>query len=204
MIQITAVDQPMPAELGGFHDMKGFFTGGQWKQSCESLVSFEKKLATAKGFDQKVEKHKEDVKKRFQKLVVLDDNFSGQMLSVSKIDGEAPGETCLYILTDPDGAWKKVQRVTNRCEVILKGMNWFKASGRGPLAGQMVASVGSFLHGCGRDNKRAAQKVGQWNNGSVPGVDRASFVKMKLEQQTGGQGHVATKATFRKVYPYVK
>ena len=68
----------------------------------------------------------------------------------------------------------------------------------------MATSVGSFLQGCGRDNKRAAQKVGQWNNGSVPGVDRASFVTMKLEQQTGGQGHVATKATFRKVYPYVK
>ena len=82
-------------------------------------------------------------------------------------------------------------------------MNWFGAPRQGPVAGKLVASVGSFLRGCSKDEKHANWKVKQWTNGTVPRVDKTCFPKMKLEHQRGDKGAVATKGTFRRVYPYV-
>ena len=52
-LHVTGVDVPMRGRLG-FHDVLGFFVQGRWKSVCGGLVSIEKKLAFASGFDGKV------------------------------------------------------------------------------------------------------------------------------------------------------
>lgn len=202
-LHVTGVDVPMRGRLG-FHDVLGFFAEGPWKSVCGGLVSVEKKLASMRGFDGKVQRHKNDVKKRFCKLAREDPRISGQLLSVSMVKGDFVGGTSLYFLGSPRGQWERVAVTSRKCQEVLSKLNWFVVAKRGPLQGQEVASVGSFLAAMGKDSNHAGVKVKTWASGSIAGVGRSSFQKMKLEQQRGGQGHVASRSTLQKVFPHVK
>ena len=67
-----------------------------------------------------------------------------------------------------------------------------------------MASVGSFLEALGKDKKAGYLKIPQWTNGSLPGVARSHFDFVKLEQQTGGKGWVASVETLRRIYRLTK
>ena len=202
-LHVTGVDVPMRGRLG-FHDVLGFFVQSRWKSVCGGLVSIEKKLASASGFDGRVQRHQDEVKKRFQKLVREDPRISGQLLSVSMVKGDFVGGTSLHFWGSPHGQWERVAVTSHKCEEVLSKLNWFAATKRGPLQGQEVASVGSFLAAMGKDSNHAGAKVKTWANGSIAGVGRSSFQKMKLEQQRGGQGYVASRGSLQKVFPHVE
>ena len=199
---VTAVDQKMKNNLG-YHDALGFFTTPERAQQCPGLVSLEKKIVKSWGFDNKVQKLHKIVAERFGKLQACDDRITGQLLSVSQLaDGGAIDKTVLYFLPTPEGQWERLQVVSSRCQAMLDKMNWFTALS-GPLAGEQVASVGSFLRKSGKLGKHANSYVKSWGDGSVPGVSKQSFPKLRLRQQRGGTGHVSTKTVFKKVFKYL-
>ena len=137
------------------------------------------------------------------KLQAAGEPITGQLLSVSMLgNGAAIEKTVLYFLTTPEGQWERLQVVSSRCQAVLEKMNWFTAFS-GPLAGQQVASVGSFLTKSGKRGKHANSYVASWGDGSVPGVSKQSFSKQRLRQQRGGKGYVSTKAVFKRVFKYV-
>ena len=199
---VTAVDEKMKNNLG-YHDALGFFTTPERVQQCPGLVTLEKKIGKSWGFDNKVQKWQKIAAERFGKLQACDDRITGQLLSVSKLaDGAAIDKTELYFLATPEGQWERLQVVSSRCQAVLDKMNWFTALS-GPLAGEQVASVGSFLKKSGKLGKHAKSYVASWGDGSVPGVSKHSFSKLRLRQQRGGRGHVSTKAVFKKVFKYL-
>ena len=73
---------------------------------------------------------------------------------------------------------------------------------KGKLKGLRVASVGSYLEALGKDKRAGYLKIPQWTNGSLPGVARTHFDYVKLEQQTGGIGWVASIDTLRRIYRF--
>lgn len=199
---VTEIDQKMENNLG-YHDALGFFTAPERVQQCPGLVTMEKKIGKSWGFDNKVKKWQTIAAERFGKLQVAGEPITGQLLSVSMLgNGAAIEKTVLYFLTTPEGQWERLQVVSSRCQAVLEKMNWFTALS-GPLAGQQVASVGSFLTKSGKRGKHANSYVASWGDGSVPGVSKQSFSKQRLRQQRGGKGYVSTKAVFKRVFKYV-
>ena len=108
----------------------------------------------------------------------------------------------MHFLATPEGQWERLQVVSSRCQAVLDKMSWFTDL-NGPSAGEQVASVGSFLRKSGKLGKHANSYVASWGDGSVRGVSKKSFSRLRLRQQRGGRAHVSSKAASKKVFKYL-
>jgi hypothetical protein len=203
--QVTRVDVPVMSHSASL-DMQGFWACSDFKMQCPGLVACEKKLLSWWGFDGKVAKVKQEVQQRFAELAQTRyvEKFTGQLLSISQLKDDAVVLAKLFYLSSPEAnKWVQLHCHKPGWPSVKCSLRTFTAT-TGVFKGCVVASIGSFLEACGRDNKSAFKKIPQWTNGSIPGISKKSFAYMKLEQHTGGKGWVASIEVLRHIHRYIK
>jgi len=187
-------------------DMQGFWACSDFKMQCPGLVACEKKLLSWWGFDGKLAKVKQEVQQRFAEFAQTryGEKFTGQLLSISQLKDDAVVLTKLFYLSSPEAnKWVQLHCHKPGWPSVKCSLRTFTAT-TGVFKGYVVASIGSFVEACGKDNKSAFKKIPQWTHGSIPGISKKSFAYMKLEQHTGGRGWVASIEVLRHIHRYIK
>ena len=199
--QVTRVDV-RDASGTGSADMVGFWADATHMESCPGLVAYEKKMFSSRGFDRNVEKAKNKCKQQFLERAQSSSSgarFTGQLLSVSEVKDDTVVDTKVFYCSSVGANWNQLHAPRPGWPVVHDKLRIFTAP-KGKLKGVRVASVGSYLEALGKDKKAGYLKIPQWTNGSLPGVASSHFDFVKLEQQTGGKGWVASIDTLSRIY----
>ena len=127
--------------------------------------------------------------------------------AVMRISGDLPLLTLPMI--SPALSWDTLSahpqrtRESKQLNSHFSKMRFFEAED-GPLQGQSVATVRSFLREIGR--KSMAKHVDEHRNvwiKKVAGITEDALARTTLLIQSGGEGYCATKETFKKLYAYL-
>ena len=206
-------DKRMPGGLGS-HDMLGFFTDGGRQLGPKGSVTLEKAWIGVRNFDGKLHDKMTETATRFQKLVALPEaDITGQLFSWVKFTKNCVLERGIKLLTipmlAPEPSWDTLSghpqrtRENKHLNVTFSKMRFFVAED-GPLEGERVATVTSFLKAIGRNSmvKHVDEHRPVWLR-KFPGLTADDLAVTTLLIQSGGEGYCATKDTFRKLYPYL-